>query len=199
MFKILIVAAAIATAIFTALQYYSSATPSVHAIVYGYPHYHLFDLERTDWSQRDILQNFSVFDDYSVIFVKGVYHISLQNKGNTTAKNVTIYVNGARGMMVSRNDLANYLKGEEVIVGDIRPNEEIEVVSWTSLYLKLRAFSKPDNIRINFDNGTVDIDQRYEIAGITRLLHRTFREYYLLIFIITVIISSIFLGFSHRV
>ena len=164
---------AILSVLFAALQYFSIPRSSLQAVVHGYPYHHFTDQKKLDDNLvQHELQHSSLLGENFFEFngVSGVYEILLLNRGNTAAKNVRIFIKYAKRMVISRNSEKSFVKGDEVNIGNVNPNEEIKVISWTSGSAKLYRSFAPD-ISITHDNGVVKLDHRYEIEGIFRTLH----------------------------
>ena len=160
--------------VFATLQYLSTPRSSLQAVVHSYPHHSLTDWEYiNDVIDRSEQQDLSFFGVtiYALDNVRGVYDIILLNSGNTVAKSVRVFVDGAIGMMISRNNNQSFAKGDEVNIGDINPNEEVEVISWTRRHTNWFYVAAQD-ISITHDNGVIELDYRYEIEGIFRFLDK---------------------------
>ena len=154
--------------IYLMLEYYSG--PSLYAEVRGYPHNHLMDWKKLDIREARKLGKSSFFDG-NITRISGVYDIILMNSGDTVAKGVRIFVPRSIGMMISRNDKKNFMEGDNVTIGDLNPNEEIKLVSWVSWYTSIFRFIEPE-IRITYENGSVELDYRYEVSDFFRFLDR---------------------------
>ena len=186
---------AILGVMFSALQYFSNPRPSLHATVHGYPHHHLIDWEHIDVLERHGIYERSIFGKNSghVERVHGVFHIFLENNGNEIARNVSIIVDYAIGMMVARDNETEVILGDKTILGDMKPNEEATVISWTTTSERLHQFSRP-RVTITYDNGIVDLDQRYEIEGVLRFVHKNHLHIFsipvfaLLLFVVSMLI-----------
>lgn len=174
---VLVVLTFISTMAFV-VQCVSLPKPSLRAIVYGQPHYHILDWEKLEHVEDKTIQKLTLFTSskYPINSIQGVYRILLINAGNSVAKNTKIFVGDAIGMKIIRNNKTNVITGEEASIGDISPDEEVEVISWTIRNTKLYTFLPP-NIKVHHDNGIAELDYRYEITGFLRNLHN--HRYYI--------------------
>lgn len=176
------------------LAYISKPSPSLRAVVHSYPHYHLIDWRELDWLKKEELGKSSFFADTDVEKIGGVYEILLLNKGNTTAKDVQIFVPYDIGLMKSHNGFEQYVKGEQANLGDIKANEEMKVLYWTRYNNELSPWRNPD-IQIFFDNGIVEFDIRYEISGMLRNIYNLYFQHYIFPVIAFLILSCVLILF----
>lgn len=186
----ILILVAVLGVMFSALQYFSNPRPSLQATIRGYPHYHLIDWESTDLLERQTIRGKSVFGEQSddVDRVSGVFHILLDNEGSETARNISIVVDYAIGMMISQRNESKIIYGDKVILGDMKPNEDATIISWTTTPATLYRFGRP-RVTITHDNGIVELDQRYEIEGVLRFVHRN----HLHIFFVPILGGCIFI------
>ena len=179
--QVFLVTIAVAGVLFSALQYFSAPRPSLNAVVRGHPHHSLFDWASMDLEYIFELQRNSILRNelsstqeryFSRIqTVGGVYDILLKNEGNEVARDVVVVVDHALGMKITRGEERQFVAGERFSLGDIKPNDEARIISWTRGNAPLYMLGDPD-LSITYDNGVVELDKRYEIEGIVRFIHR---------------------------
>ena len=166
-------------------QYFSNKTSDLYAVVYSYPHYHVFD-----WDNEEIRTQISDVTRFEgARNVGGVYNILLKNKGTTLAQNVRAYSNGAIGIMMSQNNKKTYQTGENLRIGNIGPSEEVEMIFWINKWQHSSNMLQNAPVQITYDNGIVEIDFWGQIDGYSSFVYKFLDKYLGTIFLWMLAIS----------
>ena len=185
--QLLLICVTILSVTYTILQYYSTSEPSLNAVVRGYPHHHLINWTKLELHDRNVMHQLSLFNEQKnrASRAYGIFDISLKNDGDEVAKNVSIVIGDSIGMRISRSKKKEIVEGNTVVLGDIKPGEEAQIISWIAGSTRLFPTIDPD-ITITHDNGVVELDHRYEIEGFLRFIHKNNLHILLLMIIVPV-------------
>lgn len=186
--------AAILGAIFTGLQYFATTSASLHAVVRGFPHHHVINWSEQRLDKRQLIESATRFDELSsdTNRIGGVYEIFIINEGNEVARNVLVEIDNSLGMAVSRREDTSIIVGDKASLGNLTPDAEVNIVAWTTRNAKLyRSIDPP--ISITHDKGLAEIDNRYEIEGVLRFVHRNSLHVMLLIALWAVAVTTPFI------
>ena len=174
------------------LQYISYQKPSLYAKLYGYPHYHLFNLKDASRDERKTILDHSIFPENAadVLEVSGVYRFLISNEGESVAKEVNVNVPGGVGTLTLRAGKKEHSDGDSVSLGDIKPGERLELIAWTTKSARLWSSGEPD-ISITYDNGVAQVEQMYVIDGVLRFIHKyNLHVIFVLILAVVLVVAS---------
>ena len=128
--QLLLICVTILSVTYTILQYYSTSDPSLNAVVRGYPHHHLINWTKPVLHDRNVMHQLSPFSEQEnhASRAHGIFDISLRNDGDEVAKNVSIVIGDSIGMRVSRSKKKETVEGNTVVLGDMKPGEEAQII-----------------------------------------------------------------------